>query len=96
MFTLATTYLLNLILEYIAYLSFTLFDTTLGLHALLPDLIKLVAFTKVTYSILVPLFYKKFGWKWLRYSCLLPTPPAQPTPQTPYPPLQTTKKDKEL
>ena len=95
MFTLATTYLINTTLQYIAYLSFTVFDTTLGLHALLPDLIKLVAFTKVTYSILVPLLYKRFGWKWLKYSFLLPTPPAQPTPQTPYPPIKTTKKDEK-
>jgi CHASE2 domain-containing sensor protein len=95
MFTLATTYLIDIILQYIAYVSFTVFDTTLGLHALLPDLIKLVAFTKVTYSILVPLLYKWFGWKWLKYSFLLPIPPAQPTTQTPYPPIKTTKKDEK-
>ena len=71
MITLAATYLLNIILQYIAYVSFTVFDTTLGIHALLPDLIKLVAFTKVNYSILVPLLYKRFGWKWLSYSCLV-------------------------
>lgn len=71
MITLAATYLLNIVLQYIAYVSFTVFDTTLGLHALLPDLIKLVAFTKVNYSILVPLLYKRYGWKWLRYSCLI-------------------------
>ena len=71
LFTLGVTYILNLILQYIAYVSFTVFDTTLGLHALLPDLIKLVAFTKVTYCIVVPLLYKRFRWKWLRYSCLI-------------------------
>ena len=71
LFTLGVTYILNLILQYIAYVSFTVFDTTLGLHALLPDLIKLVAFTKVTYCIVLPLLYKRFRWKWLRYSCLI-------------------------
>ncbi|MBR3454420.1 MAG: CHASE2 domain-containing protein [Bacteroidaceae bacterium] len=95
MFTLATTYLINIVLQYIAYVSFTVFDTTLGLHALLPDLIKLVAFTKVTYSILVPLLHKRFGWKWLNHSFLLPTPPTKQTPQTTYPHTKTTKKDEK-
>lgn len=80
MFTLAATYIITIILEYIAYISFTMYDTTLGLHAVLPDLIKLLGFTKVTYSILVPLLYKRFGWKWLRYSCLVEE--MAPTSQT--------------
>ena len=82
LFTLATTYIITMILQYVAYISFTVFNTTLGLHALLPDFIKLVAFTKVTYSIVLPLLYKRFGWKWLRYSSLVPqTQPHSPAMQ---------------
>ncbi len=66
--TMGVTYVLNLILEYIAYVSFTVFETNFGLHAMLPSIIKLIAFTKVVYCIVLPMLSKRFGWRWLRLS----------------------------
>ncbi len=66
--TMGVTYVLNLILEYIAYVAFTVFETHFALHAILPSIIKLIAFTKVIYCIVLPILSRRFGWRWLRLS----------------------------
>lgn len=66
--TMGITYLLNILFEYVAYVSFTVFETNMALHAVLPEIIKLTAFTKVTYCIVYQMLYKRYKWKWLDYS----------------------------
>jgi CHASE2 domain-containing sensor protein len=66
--TMGVTYLLNIVMEYVSYISFTVFETSLALHTLIPEIIKLTAFAKVTYCIVYQVFYKRYAWKWLNYS----------------------------
>lgn len=66
--TMGVTYLLNIVMEYVSYISFTVFETSLALHTLIPEIIKLTAFAKVTYCIVYQVLYKRYAWKWLNYS----------------------------